>query len=46
VHEFSVFDNAIGAALNKTNIEETLITVTADHSHVFGLGKAFVLNLS
>ena len=29
------FDNAIAAALNMTNPSETLIIVTADHSHTF-----------
>ncbi len=31
--ETVAFDNAIKAALNKTNPEETLIIVTADHAH-------------
>lgn len=38
LHDFVVFDNAVGQALSQTDEEETLITVTADHSHVFTLG--------
>ena len=36
--DFVVFDNAIGKAKNITSSSETLITVTADHSHVFTMG--------
>lgn len=34
LNDFVVFDDAIGQALSQTDEEETLITVTADHSHV------------
>jgi alkaline phosphatase len=34
LNDFAIFDDAIGKALNITNEEDTLITVTADHSHV------------
>lgn len=33
LHEVYEFDKAIAAAIEKTNPEETLILVTADHSH-------------
>ncbi len=36
--EFVTFDEAIGQALRLTNEEETQLTVTADHSHVFTMG--------
>ena len=32
--DFVAFDEAVDAALKKTNEEETLTIVTADHSHV------------
>ncbi len=32
------FSNAVRAALSKVNTEETLIIVTADHSHTFNIG--------
>lgn len=32
--DFVVFDKAIGQGLKQTDIKETLIAVTADHSHV------------
>jgi len=38
VHDFMIFDEAIGAAYTKTNTEETMIAVTADHSHTVSLG--------
>ena len=34
LNEFVVFDNAIGAGLNATSEENTLLITTADHSHV------------
>ena len=34
LHEYVVFDDAIGAGLNATSEEDTLIVATADHSHV------------
>jgi alkaline phosphatase len=33
-----MFDNAIGKALDMTSTNDTLILVTADHSHTFSLG--------
>ncbi|CAF1139650.1 unnamed protein product, partial [Brachionus calyciflorus] len=33
-----VFDEAIGEALHLTSSDDTLIVVTADHSHVFTMG--------
>lgn len=39
VHEFYMFDEALGAALNKTNKEETLTVTTADHSHTMSIVK-------
>ncbi|VAW56156.1 Alkaline phosphatase [hydrothermal vent metagenome] len=36
--ETIAFSNAIKMAMQKTNSEDTLIIVTADHSHVFTLG--------
>ena len=38
LHEFVAFDNAVGAALARVSLDETLFVVTADHSHVFTLG--------
>ncbi|XP_069106554.1 alkaline phosphatase, tissue-nonspecific isozyme-like [Argopecten irradians] len=35
LHETFAFEEAIQMALNLTNEEETLLVVTADHSHVF-----------
>lgn len=35
LHETIEFDNAIKQAFNMVNLEETLIVVTADHSHTF-----------
>ncbi len=35
LHDAIEFSNAVQAALDATNDEETLIIVTADHSHVF-----------
>lgn len=33
--EAASFDDAVGVALQMTSTEDTLIVVTADHSHVF-----------
>jgi len=38
LNDFVVFDEAIGEALHVTRDNETLIVVTADHSHVFTMG--------
>lgn len=38
LEDFVVFDDAIGSALNKTSEDDTLIVVTADHSHTFTIG--------
>jgi alkaline phosphatase len=35
LEDMVAFDNAIKAALAKVNLSETLVVVTADHSHVF-----------
>ncbi|XP_060561805.1 alkaline phosphatase, tissue-nonspecific isozyme-like, partial [Ruditapes philippinarum] len=37
LHETLTFDDAIMNALRKINLEETLVIVTADHSHVFDI---------
>lgn len=36
--DFVALDDAIGSALKKISIEDTLVVVTADHSHTFTLG--------
>ena len=36
--EYLEFDKAVGVGIQKTNPEETLLLVSADHSHVFTLG--------
>ncbi|RNA26010.1 alkaline tissue-nonspecific isozyme isoform X1 [Brachionus plicatilis] len=36
--DFVAFDDAIGSALKKVSLEDTLVVVTADHSHTFTLG--------
>jgi alkaline phosphatase len=38
LEDFVIFDEAIGEAMTMTSREDTLIAVTADHSHVFTLG--------
>ncbi|RNA41849.1 alkaline tissue-nonspecific isozyme [Brachionus plicatilis] len=38
LNDFVVFDEAVGQALQLTSSDDTLITVTADHSHVFTMG--------
>lgn len=38
LYDFVAFDEAIGKAVSITSKEDTIITVTADHSHVFSLG--------
>jgi alkaline phosphatase len=35
LEDFVAFDNAIKMTLEKVNLEDTLVIVTADHSHVF-----------
>lgn len=36
--DFVVFDDAIGQTLKKVSLEDTLVVVTADHSHTFTFG--------
>jgi alkaline phosphatase len=37
--DYMAFDNAVGAALEMVDVsDDTLVTVTADHSHVFTMG--------
>lgn len=38
LEDFVVFDDAVGKALQVTETNETLVLVTADHSHTFSLG--------
>lgn len=38
LNDYVVFDEAVGAGLHLTRENETLIVVTADHSHVFSMG--------
>lgn len=38
LHEWIAFDKAVGKAIELTNKNETLISVSADHSHVFTFG--------
>lgn len=38
LHETLAFEDAVKKALELTNSSETLIVVTADHSHVFNIG--------
>nr|XP_039258402.1 alkaline phosphatase-like [Styela clava] len=38
LHDVVAFDNAIAEALRMTSQEDTMIIVTADHSHVFTIG--------
>lgn len=38
LHEYVVFDEAIGVGLNKTSKDDTLLIATADHSHMFTIG--------
>jgi alkaline phosphatase len=35
LEDFAIFDDAVGLASSITRTEDTLVTVTADHSHVF-----------
>ena len=42
LNDFVAFDEAIGAALAMVDLEETLVLVTADHSHTFTLGATGV----
>ena len=39
LHEYVAFDESIQKGLDMTSTSDTLITVTADHSHVFTLGS-------
>ena len=36
--DFVMFDDAIGKALDITSTNDTLVLVTADHSHTFSIG--------
>ena len=36
--DFVAFDNAIGKALDITSEKDTMIVVSADHSHTFTIG--------
>jgi alkaline phosphatase len=38
LHDYVAFEKAIETALNMTSKKDTMITVTADHSHVFTIG--------
>ena len=38
LHDLVAFDNAIGKAVQMTSDSDTLIVVTADHSHTFNFG--------
>ncbi len=38
LHDTLAFDAAVATAIEKTDFEDTLIIVTADHSHVFTMG--------
>ncbi len=38
MHDFALFDDAVGKALEITSKNDTLMVVTADHSHTFTLG--------
>lgn len=38
LNDFVIFDEAVAEAVHLTDEEETLIVVTADHSHVFTIG--------
>jgi len=38
LHEAIAFSAAVDAVLSRVNLRETLVVVTADHSHVFTLG--------
>lgn len=42
LNDFVMFDEAIGEALYLTDENETLIVVTADHSHVFTMGGSLI----
>lgn len=45
LNDYVVFDEAIGETLHMTRENETLIVVTADHSHVFTFGGSKLLRL-
>ncbi len=38
LYEFTAFDKAISSGIEMTSRNDTMITVTADHSHVFTIG--------
>lgn len=38
MYEMAAFNDAISYAVNATNEQDTLIVVTADHSHAFTMG--------
>ena len=38
LYDFVAFDKAIETGLSMTSKNDTMITVTADHSHVFTIG--------
>ena len=38
MYDFVEFDAAIGKGLSLVNLEETLVMVSADHSHTFSMG--------
>ena len=38
LEDFVVFDESVGKALNLTSVKDTLVVVTADHSHTFTIG--------
>ena len=40
LNEYAAFDEAIGKALEMVDLSETLVMVTADHSHVFSFGSS------
>ena len=43
--DFVAFDEAVGVGLEKTSSDDTLIVVTADHSHEFYFGGKYSFKL-